>query len=383
MTRPLRIAVDARVLGQRGVGRYLANLLNASARLPHPHEFLLYLGPSSRKELVPQDPRYRVRDLPGGHPAIAEQWALPRAARREACDLLFYPDNSGAVRPGMPMVLTLHDTMWMRPVGEAIARPTLRQRIQALYRQWVCPAAARAASRVVTISKHSAGCLDVALGLRPPKLSVAYEAADPAFAKALPPAKAVALRQRLGVGAKPYVLASGAADRRKNIDRLIEAFALASRKDKALARAELLVISLRAGEAATTTYAATAARVGVADRVRFLGYVSDDEMKALYQGALCFAFPSLWEGFGLPVLEAFQMGCPVLAHRGSALPETAGTAGVLVDASQTAALALGLSQACDPTWRSRRVVAGRRQAARFSWKACAQIHLKAFESALP
>jgi glycosyltransferase involved in cell wall biosynthesis len=377
--RALRIAVDGRVLGHRGVGRYLANVLLAASRLKHPHQFWVYLGPTSRGELVPKDPRFRSQTL-SSHPALVEQWTLPRAAQRDGADLLFYPDNSGALFPGLPMVLVQHDTMWRRPLSQAIARPTLKQRLQDRYRKIVCPRAAAAAKAVITISAHSAQCLDQALGLRPPKLTVIAEAADDGLRRPMAPGVAARVRKALGLKA-PYVLASGAADKRKNVDRLIQAFAEARRLEPRFAGAELVITSLRPGEEATTDYGRIARESGVEAAIRFVGYVGDDQMKALYQGALCLAFPSLWEGFGLPVLEAFALACPVLLSREGSLPEVGGDAAVYADPYSVADLARGLGEAAFGRQRAVRVKRGLLREKRYTWKACAQAHLRVFEKA--
>jgi glycosyltransferase involved in cell wall biosynthesis len=378
--RALSVAVDARVLGQRGVGRYLSNLLDALDALEQPHRFHLFLGRQSDRARIPKGAAFTVHEPLRGGPAWVEQVGLPRAAMRLDCDLLFYPDNTGALRPGLPMVQTLHDTMWRRPLSQAIAKPTLRQRVQDRYRKAVCPAAARAATRVITISAHSEACLRDELGLRPPKLSVIAEAADPFFRQALPAIRAQRLCHGLDLDA-PFVLASGAADTRKNIDRLILAFAQASAAEPRLRKSLLAIASLRPGEAATTTYARTAREAGVEGRVRFLGYVSDLEMKALYQRALCFAFPSLWEGFGLPVLEAYALGCPVLVARAGALPEVAGKAAVYADPLSASSLADGLREASFGAKRAQRRSAGKAVERRYTWKACAQAHLRVFAQA--
>ncbi len=380
--RALTVAVDGRVLGHRGVGRYLANTLNALARLKHSHRFLVYLGPASKAGLLPQDPRFIPKRLPGGHPALAEQWALPRAAKRDGADLIYYPDNTGAVAPGLPMVLALLDTMWTRPLSQAIAKPTLRQRLQDRYRKFVCPRAAAAAARVITISRHSGRCLEDLLGLKAPKLTIVDLAADPSLRTPVPKAEARALRQAMGLDPRiPYVLGSGAADKRKNVDRLILAFAAARRSEPRLARARLVITSLRPGEAATTTYAETAAKAGVTDALDFVGYVDDAQMKALYQGALCFAFPSLWEGFGLPVLEAFALGCPVLSSAEGSLPEVGGRAVVYADPHDVGDLARGIVEASFGAGRSARVALGRRREKGYTWDLCARRHLRVFESA--
>jgi glycosyltransferase involved in cell wall biosynthesis len=125
-------------------------------------------------------------------------------------------------------------------------------------------------------------------------------------------------------------------------------------------------------ELATTTYANTAWKCGITDNVHYLGYVTDEQLKALYQRALCFAFPSLWEGFGLPVLEAYSLSCPVLASKRTAIPETAGLGALLVDPESVPALAEGLVKACSPAFRRHAVPLGRRELKRFSWKRAAR-----------
>jgi glycosyltransferase involved in cell wall biosynthesis len=380
MSGTLKVAVDARVLGQRGVGRYLSNLLRALSETRGDFAFRLFLTSASVDACVPRDPRFSVERLVGVHPAWAEQVLIPRRARAWGAQTMLFPDNSGPLRPGLPMVLTLHDTMWLRPLTQAIARPTLRQRLQDAYRKFVCPRAALAARLVLTVSRHSAEAIAGGLGVERGALRVVAEGVDPVFRTRLDGAAQRRLLDGLGVKG-PYVLASGAADRRKNIDRLIQAFALARGMDARLAKAQLAISSLRPGEAATTTYAATAAAAGIAGSLRFLPYVSDEQMKALYQGALCYAFPSLWEGFGLPLLEAFSLGTPVLAASAGALPEVAGQGAVFADPLDIRDLARGLVLASSPRGRRARQAKARARLRVYSWALSARQHLAAFRAA--
>lgn len=382
MRRELRIAIDGRVLGQRGVGRYLSNLLQGLAARPDPARYLVMLGRRSRRELLPDDPRFEPRFFGRLHPAWAEQVALPRAARAWGADLLHYPDNSGALWPGLPMLLTLHDTMWRRPLDQAIARPSLRQRLQDAYRKAVCPRAAGAAARILTISGHSERCIRQELGVPAAKLGRVTEGVDPVFSRRAPDAEVRRRLKAMGVTA-PYVLCSGAADRRKNIDRLILAFGRARAGSARLRRAALVVTSLRPGEEGSTTYRESAAMAGVGRWVRFLPYVDDLDMRALYQGALCFAFPSLWEGFGLPVLEAYSLGCPVLAARAGALPETAGHGAVFADPLSVGSLARGLASAAGPAGRAALRRGARTALRRHRWDLSAAQHWKAYREAAP
>ena len=371
---PLHVAIDARVLGERGVGRYLSNLLAALAGLPGPMRYTLFTLAKSRAELAPRDPRFEVVSLGAVSPALAEQWLIPREAKRRGAQLIHYPDNSGAVRPGLPMVLSLHDGMWQRPLGEALLHPSLRQRLQDAYRKLVCPRAAGAAARVITVSEFSARELDASLGLGR-KLRVVPNGLDGGFKKPLPAALQARLLRGLGLR-RPFVFCSGAADRRKNISALIRAFAASSLK-----HADLVVSSMRPGELAATDYAQAAREAGVEGRVKFLGFVSEDELKALYQGALAYAFPSLWEGFGLPVLEAYAMGCPVLCSTAGALPEVAGKGAVFMDPQDLASMTRGLEKVASQK-RSLMAAKGRRELKRFSWKAAAMQTLAAYREVL-
>lgn len=365
--------MDARVLGQRGVGRYLSNLINAMANQKGDWKVTLFVQPSSRRELIPRDERFSLVDLGSVNPAYAEQRLIPKLALKLHLDLIHYPDNSGCVRPSLPMVVTMHDSMWRRPLNQALLKPTLRQRLQDAYRKWVCPRAAAAAAAVITVSEFSARELKETLGLK--ALTVIPEGLDPYFKKHLS-SKAVALELELMGLKKAYVLCSGAADQRKNIDLLIRAFAVAKLGD-----CELVVTSLRPGEQATTSYERTVKAAGLEGRVRFLGYVTDQQMKALYQGAILYAFPSLWEGFGLPMLEAYACGTPVLASRAGALPEVGGKAALLVDPHDVNAWARGMERIC----RGKRhdfAEKGFRELKRFSWDWAVRETLKVYARAI-
>jgi glycosyltransferase involved in cell wall biosynthesis len=357
--KPLHVAIDARVLGERGVGRYLSSLLAALAKIKGPQRYSLFVNSKSRPELAPSDPRFEIVNLGAVNPALAEQRGIPRLARARGAGLLHYPDNTGALFPGLPMVLTMHDGMWRRPLGEAILRPSPRQRLQDAYRKFVCPRAARRAAAVITVSRFSARELALGLGLGP-TLHVVPNALGPGFERPLP---AAALKRELaGLGLSgPFFFCSGAADRRKNISRLIRAFAASKLKNM-----RLVVSSLRPGEQASTDYAAVAEACGVAERVSFLGFVTETQLKALYQGASAYVFPSLWEGFGLPMLEAYALGCPVLASNAGALPEVGGDAAIYADPEDEAALAEGLRKVLK-AGRAQFKRRAQRELKRYSW----------------
>jgi glycosyltransferase involved in cell wall biosynthesis len=172
---------------------------------------------------------------------------------------------------------------------------------------------------------------------------------------------------RYGIRA-PYILAVGTVQPRKNLARLLEAFAQAARAGDA----PQLVIAGKRGWL-SEGIERRARELGLGERVRFAGYVADADLPALLSGALAFALPSLYEGFGMPVLEAMACGAPVLTSDTSALPEAAGGAALLVDPTDTAAIAAALARLIgEPELRADLRARGLRRAAGATWARCAE-----------
>lgn len=170
-----------------------------------------------------------------------------------------------------------------------------------------------------------------------------------------------------------YILFVGTLQPRKNIVRLIEAFSTLGPK------LYTLVVVGKPGWLYEEIYEAPK-KFKVEDRVKFLDYVPDEDLPALYQNALCFVLPSLYEGFGLPVLEAMHYGCPVVTSNVSSLPEAAGDAAIMVDPESTESIKEGIEKVLgDKSLREKLVKKGYEQVKKFSWEKCARETLKVLE----
>jgi glycosyltransferase involved in cell wall biosynthesis len=258
------------------------------------------LGGSSRL-LVP------VRDL-GWYLA-----ALPRKARRDGMDVLHCPTQRAPTRSRVPLVVTVHDLAVLR-------HPETFNRWTRTYSRLVLPRVARAATRLIAVSEFTKRELVELLEVPPEKVRVIPNAVGEPFTSEGDSA------------AGDYVLAVATLEPRKNLPRLVEGYRRAG-----LNGLPLLV----AGAAGWGDV-----RVG-GDGVRLLGEVSDDELARLYRGARAVAYVSLYEGFGLPVLEAMACGAPVVATQNDALAEVSGGAAVLVDPLDPDSIASGLVEAID------------------------------------
>ena len=367
MSAPLRIGIDARAAAEvpGGRGRVVRELVTMLARIDHPHEIVLYAR--ERWDGVQLGERLRWRL----HPQPDPLWHLRVAgAASRSCDV-FYSTNSylTAWFLRIPSVVLVCDMITYRPE----LRPQRRARV---IEHATLPPAIRRARRFVAISQATADDLAARFPAARARTDVIALAADERYAAAgagsPPPAE---LLRRVGIDG-PYVLGVGTLEPRKNLPRLIEAFATLPEGVRAGRR---LVLVGATGWDTDETLASIARH---ADVVRTLGHVAEDDLPALYRGADLMACPSLYEGFGLPVLEAMAAGAPVLTSDRSSLPEVAGDAAILVDPTDTAAIRAGLQRALtDRGLREQLAVRGRERARDFSWERCARETIAVLERA--
>jgi glycosyltransferase involved in cell wall biosynthesis len=265
---------------------------------------------------------------------------LPRRAR--SADVLHCPTYRGPVRSSVPLVVTVHDLAVFRHPGTFPAWTRNYSRL-------VVPRVVRAARLIAAVSAFTASELESVLGIPRERIRVVPNAADAAFVEAGPRAEG------------DYVLAVGTLEPRKNLPRAIEA-------------AQRLGVELRvAGARGWGGVEAQGAGV------RWEGEVGDEELARLYRGALCVVYPSLYEGFGIPVIEAMACGAPVVTSVGGATEEVAGGAAVLVDSRDASSIASGIEEAI--ARRDELRAAGLARARDFSWDESARLLLDVYREA--
>jgi glycosyltransferase involved in cell wall biosynthesis len=288
---------------------------------------------------------------------VWEQFRLPRVTRRIGADVTHAPAFVGPLVSVVPVVTTIHDLSFVR--FPELFRPTNR-----LYLRTMTRLSARRSSRLIAVSEHTARESRQLLRVKPDKITVIYHGVDSRF-RPLPADAVNTFRERRGLPER-FVLFVGTLEPRKNLLRLIEAFR----------RAELGETKLMLVGGSGWLYDDLFARVdelGLGDTVRFPGYVSNDELVHWYNAAAVFAYPSLYEGFGMPVTEAQACGTPVLASSTTSLPEAAGDAAVLVDPRDVDAIAAGLRRLLeDEELRLELSDRGQEHARSFTWASTAR-----------
>jgi glycosyltransferase involved in cell wall biosynthesis len=376
-----RIAYSGTFWGQEatGSGQYLHHLLAAlHDAAPEIDERLVLPRFQSASDMPPEPSALSVATPLDGHSEnLAKLWfeqcAFPRACRQLNADLAHVPYFAPPLFPGVPTVVTIHDLIPLvlpEYGGSFAVRSYMR----------LVSAGARRAAMVLTDSQASANDIQRLLHIPAERLRVTYLAADAAYRPVLPEGREPVL-QRLGITGR-YLLYLGGFDCRKNVIGLLHAFAAC--------RQALGDVSLVIGgrlPAADSPFAPdprpVARALHLGSSVSFAGWVDEQDKPALYSGALALAFPSYYEGFGLPVLEALSCGTPAIIGAGSSLEEVAGPGGLAVKPGDNRALADALTRIVrNETLRLELADRGRRHAAGFSWARTAEQTLAAYRQVL-
>jgi glycosyltransferase involved in cell wall biosynthesis len=357
---------------KHGMDVVALELLRALDTLDVPHTVYALVRPDEDRACLYGLRRVRVVEVPGLHYAHWEQIQLPRAARRLGLDVLHCTANTAPLRCPVPLVLTLHDVIFMEPGPTGGTR---YQRWGNAYRRWLVPRVVRRAARIATVSQDERTRITAALGLPDSAVEVVYNGVSTRFGTPPSGLERAAARVRLGLRG-PYVLLLGNTEPRKNIPRALEAFC-----QVAVERPDLeLVVTNLPGEAIDALLT-EAGRMAFRNRILAPGYLPAELLPAVYAGASAFLYPSLREGFGLPVLEAMAAGVPVVTSATTATAEVAGEAGYLVDPLRTGSIAAGLRAALtDDAQRREKITLGRVRPSQFTWSQVARRWLDMYES---
>jgi glycosyltransferase involved in cell wall biosynthesis len=358
--------LSAASINQAGTGIYTRQLASALVRLHTGDTFHHFAIRQTRDMSAPKTLRSRLetlcRDLVWMH------IKLPSEAKRARVDLLHMPAGIIPLQSPCPVVVTILDAILFK-------MPEAFPGWQWLYFQALGPRSARHARRILTISEQSKRDIVSQFDVAPEKVVVTYPAAAPEF-KLIPKEAVESIREYYDLGR--FILSVGTVEPRKNLVRLLEAFA-------GLRQIGFQYSLIHVGPTGwmERNIFTSISHLGLEGLVRFLGRIPLADLVALYNAASILVYPSLYEGFGLPVLEAMSCGCPVVTSNVSSLPEVAGDAAILVDpydvnAMMDAIQKIIVEPGCAEGLRQR----GFEQAKRFSWERCAQESLQVYHEAV-
>lgn len=374
----MHIAVNAHLLAhtrsfrRAGVSHYIEQLLKHLAQVDHTNEYSLYTTRGVDAASLGLPPRFRVRSsiFPTINPRVRipwEQGLAPLLLRQHGADLFHGTLNVAPFVCPVPRVITIHDLAFIR-------FPQTFRSYNRTYLDLATRVSARRSATILAVSEHTKREVVGLLGIPPERVIVTYDAARAHF-RPPDPATLEAFRARHSLP-KQFVLYVGTLEPRKNLLTLLEAYSQVARQSQ---------VPLLIGGGKGWMFAPIFKRVEelqLRERVHFVGYLEEDELPLWYAAATLFVFPSLYEGFGMPPLEAMSCGTPVVASNSSSLPEVVGQAGLMVSPTDDSALAEAILRLLqDATLRDDLRERGHAQARAFSWRTTAERTLAAYERA--
>lgn len=356
----MRIGIDyTPVLGNRsGVGYYTEQLVTHLVQAQPEWEFALYCNRPVERLAVPQA-------MPAHRFSLRSRWLwmqlqLPNVIRQSQPDLCHFPNNSAPIKHVRPYIITIHDASLFLH-----SKHHPRSRLVAL--RLLLPLAARKASAIITLSEYARADLVRVLGLPPEKVHAIHLAVSDMFCPLHDAKVREHLRQKYDLP-QQFILYVGTIEPRKNISRLIQAI---GHLHQAGLCSPLLLVGPNGW--LMNNLQKEVEQLGLNKFVRYLGYVPEEDLAGLYSLATVFAFPSLYEGFGLPPLEAMACGTPVLTSHHSAMEEVCGEAAWLVDPQNVEEIAAGLQVLLtDDDRRQQLREKGWNRVKQFTWEQTAQ-----------
>ena len=380
----LKIVIDVRRIRDFGIGTYIRNLVQALARADDRNRYVLVASPEDVRLVSGLPANFETAVYRRGDQGVAGNLAFPLFIRRFSPDVYHIPLNQVPLLMPKPYVVTIHD-MGSLVYGE---QSGLRKNL----RRYRFRRGLLRADKVMAVSVATRRDVVQTLGVPAERVHLVYSAPSPEFfrrgraadARAAGPQTEERERQRILERYQihyPFLLYAGNIRPQKNIPRLVEAFAVVRNElasHPVYSDLRLIIIGDEIARNPSVRHAVIHSRVE--NCARFLGFVPFDTLRIFYECATAFVFPSLYEGFGLPPLEAMASGTPVITSNVSSLPEAVGEAAVLVNPENVFEIARGIRDVLlDPDLRAQLVAKGKRQAARFSWERTAREVIQIYE----
>ena len=370
----MRIAIDAHAVGTKlgGNESYAINLIEALAQIDSVNDYTIYVTTDEARNRFHQRwPNFKVRSTLPHTPLIRIPLTLSAELRKHPVDVLHVQFTAPPFCP-CPVVVSIHDLSFEHLPQTFNRRSRTQLRLTVRH-------SARRAARILSLSEHTRRDIIETYGIEQERIQAIPLAAPKHFAPVEDNRELQRVRHNYGIDGD-YILSVGSIQPRKNLARLIKAYA-SLRGDYSTGRLPKLVLAGKCAWLYDETLRALE-ESGIKNSVVLTGYVPEADLPALYTGALCFVYPSYFEGFGLPPLEAMKCGAPVVVGNRTSLPEVVGDAALAVDPFDIDAIAKAIKLLMDDSQlRAELSVKGQKRAAAFDWRETARRTLMVYEEA--
>jgi glycosyltransferase involved in cell wall biosynthesis len=370
----MKIGIEGQRLFRKkkhGMDMVALELIRNLQEIDRENEYVVYVSPDEDKTALHPTPNFRIVELDGGFYPRWEQFALPRAARNDGCQILHCTSNTAPVNTGIPLVVTLHDIIYMESSYPKILRGsgTAYQKFGNVYRRLVVPTIIRKSEAIITVSNYEKTRIGEFFGMQNDRrLKAVYNGVGTHFKPVTDEAELARVKTRYKLPDK-FFFFLGNTDPKKNTKGTLLAFSDFIRQTGSTMRLVMLDYDRNELEKILD-------QIGdrpLMDRIILTGYVMNTDLPAIYSQCDIFLYPSLRESFGIPLLEAMSCGVPVITSNTSSMPEIAGDAAYIIDPFKPEEITAAMIKLTnDSALRNTLVAKGIPQAAKFSWRAMAE-----------
>jgi glycosyltransferase involved in cell wall biosynthesis len=359
---------------KHGMDMVALELIKNLQTIDKKNEYVVFVKPDVDNTCIPAAPNFKIVELGGGPYPTWEQFALPRAAKNEGCDILHCTSNTGPIWSKVPLITILHDIIYLESVSLLKKSGTWYQKIGNMYRRWVVPPVVKRSKRVATVSNFEKERIKNFMGLGDNLVAI-YNGVGQHFKKITDESILKAAKEKYKLPDN-FMFFLGNTDPKKNTPNVLKAFADFNKKSKT----KFKLVMLDYEENALKTILNDIGSPETRNDIHLTGYVVNTDLPAIINQCKVFLYPSLRESFGIPILEGMACGVPVITSNTSSMPEIAGDAAAIVDPFKPEEILASIERILeDENFRNELCEKGIERAKLFSWKNMAAKYLELYE----
>jgi len=362
---------------KHGMDMVALELINELQKLDHENEYVVFVKPDEDKSIFKKTQNFKIVELGGGPYPTWEQIALPKAAKREGCDILHCTSNTAPVSPGMPLVTTLHDIIYMESISIFKKGGTWYQKFGNMYRRWNVPKVVKISDKIITVSKFERNRIGEFFNIPEDndRLVAIYNGVTEHFRKIDDNTELNRVKQLYKLPDN-FLFFLGNTDPKKNTPGVLKAFSDYIKKTGD----DMYLVMLDYEESSLINILTEIGDKDLRSRIVLTGYVVNTDLPAIYNLCRIFLYPSLRESFGIPMLEAMRCGVPVITSNTSSMPEVSGDAAYIVDPYNPEEITAGIIELLkNKELRKELIEKGIIQSQKFSWKNMAKDVLQLYK----
>ncbi len=377
----MKIGIEGQRLYRKrkhGMDMVALELINELQKLDNKNEYVVFIKPDEDNRIFQSTPNFKFVELAGGPYPSWEQYALPRAAKAEGCDILHCTSNTAPLNPGMPLVVTLHDIIYLESISIFKKGGTWYQKFGNMYRRYVVPRVVKKSDKIITVSEFEKNRIREFFGFpkSDDRLVAIYNGVSEHF-RQIEDQKELQRVKDLYQLPDRFLFFLGNTDPKKNTPGALKAFSDYLKKTGD----DMYLVMLDYEQKELEKILSDIGDRDLIKRIILTGYVINTDLPAIYNLCNVFLYPSLRESFGIPMLEAMRCGAPVITSNTSSMPEVSGDAAYIVDPFKPEEITKGIEEILsNEKLRNELVEKGLKQSAKFSWSNMAKKVLGLYET---